>query len=101
MSPEPVLVRVADLIAYDDLDARGDDGWDIEALLADARVHGIRKPLEVAHSAAQLAVGDAGLYVFNGTHRLAVARTLGLEHVYAVPAVSSEDAVWAESLFGP
>ena len=97
---EPVLFPVALLRAYDNLDAVGDDGWDLDRLISDARVHGIRKPLEVAQSAAQLATGDDAIYVFNGTHRLAAAQALELTHVHVVPATRSEDAVYPEHVFG-
>ena len=97
---EPVMVRVEDLVPYDDLDAFGDDGWDVEGLLPEVQADGILKPLEVAHSAVHLARGDDTVFVFNGIHRLHVARLLELVEVPVVPALSSEDAVWAPSIFG-
>lgn len=98
--PLPVMFPVCDLVAYDDLDAVGDEGWDVERLLADVRVHGIRESLEVAHSADHLARGEATVFVFNGVHRLTVARMLGIERVPVVPFTRNEDAVWVEELFG-
>jgi hypothetical protein len=97
---DPVLYPVALLRPYDNLDAVGDDGWSLDRLIADARTRGIRKPLEIAQSAAQLADGDAAVYVFNGQHRLAAARALGLTHVPVTPATRSEDAVYPEHVFG-
>jgi ParB-like chromosome segregation protein Spo0J len=97
---DPVLYPVALLRPYDNLDAVGDDGWSVDRIVADARTHGILKPLEVAQSAAQLDAGDDAIYVFNGQHRLAAAQALGLTHVPVVPATRSEDAVYAEAVFG-
>lgn len=91
---------VAALVAYDDLDAVGDEGWSVDRLLDDVRVNGIVEPLEVAYSAAHLARGEHTVFVFNGQHRLEVARRLRLEQVPVTPALSSEDAVWIEDLFG-
>lgn len=96
---EPVLFPVADLIAYDNLDTYGDDGWDVDRLLADVRVHGIRTPLEIARSAAHLATGDRRVFVFNGIHRLTVARILDLRLVPVAPFTRNEDAVYAEDIF--
>lgn len=97
---DPVLFPVALLRPYDNLDAVGDDGWSVERLIADARTHGIRKPLEVAQSAAQLEAGDDAIYVFDGQHRLATAQALGLTRVPVVPFTRSEDAVYPEHVFG-
>lgn len=97
---EPVLYPVALLRPYDNLDEVGDDGWSLDRLIADAAIYGIREPLEVAQSAAQLATGDDAVYVFNGQHRLATAQALHLTHVPVVPATRSEDAVYAEDVFG-
>lgn len=97
---KPVMVAVNDLVPYDDLDEFGDDGWDVQRLLPAVAAHGILKPLEVAHSAVHLARGDQTVFVFNGIHRLHVARLLAMVEVPVLPAVSSEDAVWPEGIFG-
>lgn len=62
---------VAKLEHWDNVDASGDEGWSLDALVDDIARVGIQNPLEVV-------LHQGKVYVVNGQHRLAAARKLGL-----------------------
>lgn len=91
---DPEAFPVALLRPYDHLDATGNHGYTLDRLLREVRRDGvIREPLHIGYSAAQVAAGDRAIYVFDGQHRLEVARRLGISHVPVRSAWRSEDAL--------
>ena len=79
---------------YDRLDMVGNDGWTVERITQDVRRTGrIRRPLDIGFSAAEVANGNYTIYVFDGHHRLAVARTQAIYHVRVRSAWRADDAV--------
>jgi hypothetical protein len=59
----------------------GDDGWDIDDLSLSIASNGIESPLIVGQCQSWIDDGNDGVFVWNGNHRLAVAKKLGLKYV--------------------
>lgn len=85
---------------YDLPEDIGDEGWDDEILTESVRLNGIQAPLEIGYSLYDWIVhGTLQPCVFNGNHRLRIARDLGLEEV---PVVASDaDDAWWPPTHGP
>lgn len=78
---------------YDDpTENIGDEGWSLEELEADIRQHGVQEPILVAKSLHQMEKGGHDVYAFNGNHRLAVARKLGIRMIPCMAPSWADDA---------
>lgn len=81
---------------YDDpTQGVGDEGWTIDELVDEMQTNGMRQrtPIEVGRSRVDMKYsGDTNVYAFNGNHRLAACKKLGLQFVLCVNS-SSYDAV--------
>jgi ParB-like chromosome segregation protein Spo0J len=70
----------------------GDDGWNMEDLESDIIANGQQNPLLVAKSLYQMQHGDNNIYVFNGNHRLAILKKIGIKMAYCMAPSDADDA---------
>jgi hypothetical protein len=82
--PQGVFYLPVDKISfYDDpYRGEGDEGYDVEELKAAIAKKGFRSVIQVGRSLHDMALnGDYGVCVFNGNHRLAACKELGITEI--------------------